>query len=156
MSAKIKVNEIRKEYEDFEKDKLIDEVVDLVLENDKLKRKLRKYENPHTPSSKQGFDKPQAQGITVGRKPGKYYDHQRTTRPADTPNTPSITVTAKVNPSNGNKNIAETGYYTERIITDIKVGKIVTKYKIVEYQDLDTREVLFAKHPDVPEKEICG
>ena len=47
MSAKIKSADIRKEYEELEKDKLLDEVVDLVLENDKLKRKLRKYENHH-------------------------------------------------------------------------------------------------------------
>jgi len=62
LSAKIRTAEIRKEYEELDKDKLLDEVVDKVLEIKKLKRKLRKYENPNTPPSKQGFDKPQAQG----------------------------------------------------------------------------------------------
>lgn len=156
MSAKIRAADVRKKYEDLDKDKILDEVVDLVLEIDKLKRKLRKYENPHTPSSKQGFEKPQAQGITVGRKPGKNYEYQRTTRPADIPNTPPITVTAEMNPSNGNKNIIETGYYVERTITDIKIEKIVTRYKLLEYQDLNTTEVFFAKHPNVPEKGIFG
>lgn len=156
MSAKIKVADIRKEYEELEKDELLDEVVDKVLEIEKLKRKLRKYENPHTPSSKQGFDKPQAQGLPVGRKKGKRYVHERTTRPMDIPNTPPVTVTADINPSTGNPNIVETGYYIQRIITDIRIEKIVTKYLILEYRDLDTGEVFFAKHPDVPEIGIFG
>ena len=43
MSAKIKAGDVRKDYEELEKDELLDEVVDLVLENDKLKREsLRK------------------------------------------------------------------------------------------------------------------
>lgn len=156
MSAKIRVSDIREEYGDLPKEEILDELVDKVLEIEKLKRKLRKYENPHTPSSKQGFDKPQAQGLTVGRKPGKEYNHQRTTRPKDKPNTPPITATAKVNPSNGNSNILKTGYFIERLITDFKVQKIVTKYTLLEYKDLDTGELFFAQHPDVPNKGIFG
>ena len=67
---KLNADAIRKEYEDLSKDEILDEVVDKVLEIERLKRKLRKYENPHTHSSKQGFDKPQAEGLTVGRKVG--------------------------------------------------------------------------------------
>lgn len=156
MSAKIKVSEIKEEYEDLSKDELLDEVVDLVLENEKLKRKLKKYENPHTPSSKQGFDKPKAQGIPVGRKKGKIYNHKRSTRPKDKPNTPPITVTADFNPSNENMNIEETGYFIERIITDFKIEKIVTKYIFLEYKDMDTGEIFYAKHPDVPDTGIFG
>jgi hypothetical protein len=156
LSAKIKAADIRKEYEEFEKDKLLDEVVDLVLENEKLKRKLKKYDNPNTPSSKRGFDKPQAQGLPVGRKPGKIYDHERTTRPKDIPNTPPVTVTADYNPSNRNTNIVKTGFYIERIITDFKIEKIVTKYTFLEYKDKNTGELFFAKHQDVPESGIFG
>ena len=130
MSAKIRVSAIREEYGDLPKEEILDELVDKILEIEKLKKKLRKYENPHTPSSKQGFDKPQAQGLTVGRKPGKEYNHQRTTRPKDKPNTPPITVTAKVNPSNGNTNILKTGYFIERLITDFKVQKIGIYYAL--------------------------
>lgn len=82
---------------------------------------------------------PQAQGLPVGRKKGKKYTHPRTTRPKDIPNTPSITVTADYNPANGNANIATTGFYVERIITDVKIEKIVTKYIFLEYKDLYTR-----------------
>ena len=156
MSAKINASAIRKDYEELEKDKLLDEVVDLVIENDKLKRKLKKYENPHTPSSKQGFDKPQAQGLPVGRKPGKVYNHERTTRPKDKVNTPLVTVTIDFNPSNGNTNIVATEDYIERIITDFKIEKVVTKYTFLEYKDLNTGELFFAKHPDVPDVGIFG
>ena len=156
MSAKIRATGIRKDFEDKSKDELLDEVVDLVLENEKLKRKLRKYENPHTPPSKQGFEKPEAKGLPVGRKPGKIYNHERTTRTKDKPNTPPVTVTTDFNPSNGNINIAETGCYIERTITDFKIEKIVTKYTFLEYKDLDTGDTFFVKHPDVPDVGIFG
>jgi len=147
---------LAKSLDEKSKEDLIKDYIELYKENEKLKRKLRKYDNPNTPSSKKGFDKPQAQGIPVGRKAGKNYKHHRTTRPADIPNTPPITVTAEINPSNGSKNIIETGYYIDRVITDIKIEKIVTKYKILEYEDLDTHDVFFAKHPNLPEKGIFG
>lgn len=156
MCAKILAAEVKKKYEEFEKDKLLDEIVDLVIENDKLKRKLKKYENPHTPSSKQGFDKPKALGLPVGRKKGKKYIYTRTTRQVDIPNTPQITVTATQNPLNGNTNIVKTGYYIERTITDIKIEKVVTKYIFPEYKDMNTGDLFFAKHPDVPDAGIFG
>jgi transposase len=156
LSAKIKAADIRKDFEDKSKDELLDEVVDKVLEIEKLKRKLRKYENPHTPPSKQGFEKPEAQGLPVGRKPGKIYNHERATRPIDIPNTPPVMVTADINPSNGSYNIRETGFYIEKIITDIKIEKVVTKYTLLEYKDLDTGELFFAKHPDIPKTGIFG
>ena len=153
---KIKAADIRKDFEDKSKDELLDDVVDKVLEIEKLKKKLKKYENSNTPPSKQGFDKPQAQGLPVGRKPGKTYDHKRTTRPQDTPNTLPVTVTAEFNPTNGSTNIVETGYFIERVITDFKIEKIVTKYTLLEYKDLDTSDTFFAKHPDVPDVGIFG
>jgi len=155
LSAKIKAAEVRKKYEDLEKDEILDKLVDRELELDKLKRKLRKYENPHTPPSKQGFDKPQAQGIPVGRKLGKKTGHEGKTRALDKP-TLTIEVTTTINPSNGSKNIILTGEYKERIITDVKIEKIVTKYLFLEYQDLDTGELFYAKHPDVPDAGIFG
>jgi len=155
LSAKIKAGDVRKEFEGLEKDKLLDEVVDLVLENDKLKRKLRKYENPHTPSSKQGFDRPQAQGIQVGRKLGKKTDHKGKTREEYTP-TLTIEVTTAINPSNGSKNIRKTGEYEDRVITDFKIERVVTLYRVYHYCDLDTGEIFLATHPDLPERGIFG
>ena len=155
MSARIKVGDIRKEYEELEKNELLDEVVDKVLEIEKLKRKLRKYENPHTPSSKQGFDKPQARGIPVGRKLGKKSGHGGKTRVKDKPSQ-TIKVIASINPSNGSKNIVKTGEYEERIITDFKIEKTVKLYKVYFYRDLGTGEVFKACHPDLPSRGIFG
>lgn len=39
-------------YEDKSREDLLDELIDSKIEIEKLKRKLRKYENPHTPPSK--------------------------------------------------------------------------------------------------------
>lgn len=153
---KLKASEVRKKYQDLDKDEILDEVVDLFIENEKLKRKLKKYDNSNTPSSKLGFDKPAAKGLTVGRKKGKVYNHERTTRPLDEPTGTPVTVTADFNPSNGNQNIKETGYCLERTITDVKMEKVVTKYILLEYLDIDTGEHFYAKHPDVPEKGIFG
>lgn len=152
----IKAESYKDKYKDKSKDEILDEMYQNYVELEKLKRKLRKYENPHTPSSKLGFDKPEAQGLTVGRKPGKTYNYQRTTRPKDIPNTPPISVNADYNPSNGNHDIVKTGYSTERIITDFKIEKIVTKYKFFEYKDKKTGELFFAKHPNVPDSGIFG
>ena len=41
--SKIRIDYIRKEYEELDKDELLDDVVDKVLEIEKLKRKLRAY-----------------------------------------------------------------------------------------------------------------
>ena len=43
MSAKIKAS-IRGKYEDFDKDKILDDLVDKVIENEKLKKKKEKLE----------------------------------------------------------------------------------------------------------------
>ena len=129
MSAKIRASDIREEYGDLPKEEILDELVDKVLEIEKLKKKLRKYENPHTPSSRQGFDKPQAQGIPVGRKLGKKSKHEGKTRVLDKP-TQTIEVTASINPSNGSRNIAKTGEYEERIITDFKIEKTEKQTKL--------------------------
>ncbi len=153
--SKIKVDDLREEYEKFEKKDLVEEVIDKVLEIDKLKRKLRRYENPHTPSSKQGFDKPQAEGLKVGRKPGKKSNHQGATREMEKP-TVVVPVTALVNPLSGSKNIVRTGEYEERIIVDFKIEKTVTLYKVFYYRDRDTGEVFAATHPDLPEKGVFG
>ena len=155
MSAKINAHDVRKEYEEFEKEELLDEVVDKVLEIDKLKRKLRKYENPHTPPSKQGFEKPQAQGLKVGRKKGVKSRNKGKTRDWEKP-TNFIDVPAYCNPKTGNANIEDTGKYEERIVVDFKIQKTVTSYKLHYYKDLNTGEVFIAHHPDVPPRGIFG
>ena len=161
MSAKIKAS-IREKYEDFDKDKILDDLVDKVIENEKLKKEkeklekeLKKYKNAHTPSSKLRFEKPQAKGLPVGRREGKKSNHVGKTRPQDTP-THTIWVKAEKNPITGNTNIVETGEVVEAVITDFEIKKIVTLYKLKEYRDLDTGEIFLARHPDIPDKGIFG
>ena len=66
---------IKKDYSDMPKEELLDEVVDLFIENEKLKKKLRKYENPHTPPSKDERLTSRSNfvsktGLPVGKKTG--------------------------------------------------------------------------------------
>ena len=62
------------DYQKKPKDELVEDVVDLIIENEKLKRKLRRYENPHTPPSK---DERKSRtnfisktGLSVGKRTG--------------------------------------------------------------------------------------
>lgn len=154
MSVKIKTK-IKGEYKDYSKDELLDKLADKIIEIEKLKKELNKYKNPNTPPSKNKFDKPQAQGLKVGRKEGKKSGHKGKTRAEEKPHY-EIDVTTDINPSTGNTNIEETGYVKEVTITDFKIIKIVTKYNCYEYRDLDTGELFIAKHPDMPNKGIFG
>ena len=62
------------DYQKKPKDELVEDVVDLIIENEKLKKKLRRYENPHTPPSKE-LRKSRTNfvsmtGLSVGKKTG--------------------------------------------------------------------------------------
>ncbi len=39
-------------YKEKSREEILDELIDKIIENEKLKKKLRRYENPHTPPSK--------------------------------------------------------------------------------------------------------
>ena len=40
-------------YNNRSREERLDELIDRIIENEKLKKKFRRYENPHTPSSKE-------------------------------------------------------------------------------------------------------
>src|SRR3989338_4194224 len=44
--------ELSSNYGDKSRDEILNELIDKLIENEKLKKKLRRYENPHTPPSK--------------------------------------------------------------------------------------------------------
>ena len=44
--------ELSSGYGDKSREEILDELIDKIIENEKLKKKLRRYENPHTPPSK--------------------------------------------------------------------------------------------------------
>ena len=75
------------DYKNKEKDELVEDVVDLIIENEKLKKKLRKYENPHTPPSK---DERKSRtnfvsitGLAVGKRTGYKGATRRQKEPTD-------------------------------------------------------------------------
>lgn len=75
------------EYDKKSKDELVEEVVDKIIEIEKLKRKLRRYENPHTPPSK---DERKSRtnfvsitGLTVGKKTGYKGSSRERKEPTD-------------------------------------------------------------------------
>lgn len=141
--------------EDLSKEDLIKIILEQRKKIKKLEKEMKKYKNPNTPPSKQGFEKPQAQGLKVGRKQGKKTGHRGRTRAKETP-TSIVEVAANKNPSTGNRNIKETGEYEEFTIIDFKIEKIITLYKCKYYKDLNTGEVFMAKHPDIPDRGIFG
>jgi hypothetical protein len=151
----IKVDSFKDERQDKTRDELLDESYEYYRENEKLKKKLRKYENPHTPSSKQGFAKPQAEGLKVGRKEGKKSNHNGKTRAQDKP-THIIEVITDKNPNTGNQNIRKTNEYEDRVITNFLITKTVIKYRCYFYEDLNTGEIFMATHQNMPNRGIFG
>lgn len=75
------------DYKNKEKDELVEDVVDLVIENEKLKKKLRRYENPHTPPSKDERKSPtnfvSMTGLSVGKKTGYKGSTRKKKQPTD-------------------------------------------------------------------------
>src|SRR3989338_9252361 len=66
--------ELSSNYGDKSRDEILNELIDKLIENEKLKKKLRRYENPHTPPSK---DERKSRtnfvsqtGLRVGKKTG--------------------------------------------------------------------------------------
>ena len=47
----LKVDSFKDKYEDKSKEEILDEMYKNYVELEKLKKKLRRYENPHTPPS---------------------------------------------------------------------------------------------------------
>jgi len=66
--------ELSSNYEDKSRDEILNELVDKIIEIEKLKKKLRRYENPHTPPSKEvrknRCNFVSQTGLGVGKKTG--------------------------------------------------------------------------------------
>ena len=155
--------DLERKYKDLER-KYKDKKKNFRSEFERLNNELKKYKNAHTPSSANSHLQKNTQKSSsdndvapnkVGRKKGKKSRHVGKTRAPAIPDH-IINVTTKLNPSTGNKNIKPTGYIKERTITDFEIKTIVTKYNIYEYRDLDTNEIFFATHPDIPKRGIFG
>ncbi len=158
----IKLSNFEDKHKDKTKKELIRELYDkyvkeekLKEEKEKLEKELHKYKNSNTSSSQRKFEKILVQGLKVGRKKGKKSHHKGKTRAKDKP-TYFIDVPADFNPKTGNKNIEPTGETEDVTITDFEIVRAVTQYILHEYKDLDTGEIFWTTHPDIPEKGIFG
>jgi transposase len=71
---KLKVESYKEKYQDKSKDDILNDMYDQYVELEKLKRKLRRYENPHTPPSKEARKKKNnfvsITRLAVGKKTG--------------------------------------------------------------------------------------
>ncbi len=70
----LKADSFKDQYKDKSKEEILDEMYEKYVENEKLKRKLRRYENPHTPPSKDERTSRtnfvSKTGLAVGKKTG--------------------------------------------------------------------------------------
>jgi len=158
----IQLNSFEDKYKDKTKKELIRELYDryvkeekLKEEKEKLEKELHKYKNAHTPSSQKRFEKVHVEGLKVGRKKGKKSHHKGKTREKEK-EYKLVEVTADFNPSNGNTNIKPLGYFEKFTVVDFEIKKIVRLFKCQYYKDLDTGEVFYATHPDIPKEGIFG
>ena len=75
------------DYKRKSKDELVEEVVDTRIELEKLKRKLRRYENPHTPPSKDSRKSETSfisqTGLAVGKTTGYKGATRKQKKPTD-------------------------------------------------------------------------
>lgn len=127
---------------------------------DRLEARLRQYENPHTPPSKQRHisssfgddDDLQTDGGTVGRNPG----HEPTWRPLPEPDE-VIEVTEETCPDCGDR-LGEAVDVTPRFIEEIPDPEPIetTRYDLHLYECDGCGHDIQASHPDCPAEGAFG
>ena len=155
MSAKIKTK-VKEEYKDFSKDELLDKLADKIIENEKLRKELKKYKNANTPSSSNKHLKENTQGLKAkkGAKRGAPKGHKGLTLKL-----PPVDITIPVTTNKCSycysTNIEPTGYIKKKkVICHIKAKTIVKQYNQYEFRCLDCGSLTLAAHKDIPEKGI--
>lgn len=137
-----------------------EELIDIILQKEKkiqeLERELKKYKNPHTPSSSNKHIKPDTLGLKAkqGAKRGAPVGHR-----GDTLHLPPaeeiIPVLAQECSHCGSENVEPTGYIKEKdILCLIKPRVTVRKYARQEIRCLECHKLTLAKHTDIPEQGI--
>lgn len=138
------------------KEELIDEIIELYKKNEELERELKKYKNPHTPSSSNKHIKPDTLGLKAkqGAKRGAPLGHR-----GDTLHLPPaeeiIPVLVQECSHCRSENVEPTGYLKEKdVLCLIKPRVAVKKYVRQEIRCLDCHKLTLAKHADIPEQGI--
>jgi transposase-like protein len=85
---KLKLDNYKNKYQDKTKDEILEEMYDQYVELEKIKRKLRRYENPHTPPSKDARKSKASfvskTGLRVGKRTGYRGATRKKKKPTDT------------------------------------------------------------------------
>jgi len=151
-----RIEELQKRVEELEEEN--EELKEkLALKDEKIKRlwkKLQKYRNPHTPSSKKrrsSKTKSKSRG-SKGRKKG----HKGTTRSKPEPEQ-TIIVEEENCPECGSK-LEEPEQIESKVVEDIPEPEpvVAKEYEIGHYECEDCGEEVVASHPDCPEEGRFG
>lgn len=143
---------MRIKVEDLSREELIDLVKKLFKEKEELERELKKYKNPHTPSSSNKHIKPDTLGLKAknGAKRGAPFGHRGDTihlLPAEE----IIPVLAQECSHCGSEKVEPTGYFKEKdVLCLIKPRVAVKKYTQQEIRCLDCHKLTLANHVDIP------
>ncbi len=153
-----KVAELEDRIEELEEENkdLKEEVAAKGEEIKYLWKKLRKYRNPHTPSSKKLGSSKSDSSDSDQKKKGRKKDHDGTSRSKPEPDQ-TVVVEEKNCPACGAE-LEEPEKIESRVIEDIPEPEpvVAKEYKIGHYECENCGEEVVASHPDCPEEGRFG
>ncbi|KXB08441.1 transposase [candidate division MSBL1 archaeon SCGC-AAA382M17] len=131
----------------------------LALKDEKIKRlhkKLRKYRNPHTPSSKKRGSSKSKSSSSGGGSRGRKRGHEGTTR--EKPDPEQTVVVEEENCPECGSALEDPKEVESRVIEDIPEPEpvVAKEYRIGHYECEDCGEEVVASHPDCPEEGRFG
>jgi len=131
----------------------------LALKDEKIKRlhkKLRKYRNPHTPSSKRRRSSKSKSSDSGRKKRGRKKGHEGTTR--EKPEPRQTVVVEEENCPDCGSTLEEPEEIKTKVIEDIPEPEpvVAKEYKLGRYECDDCGEEVVASHPDCPEEGRFG
>ncbi len=131
----------------------------LALKDEKIKRlqkKLRKYRNPHTPSSKKRGSSKSKSSVSGREKRGRKKGHEGTTRSKPEPEQ-TIVVEEENCPDCGST-LKEPEEIETKVIEDIPEPEpvVAKEYRLGHYSCESCGEEVVASHPDCPEEGRFG
>lgn len=141
------------DYEKKSKDELIEEIFDAYDEIQRLKKELRKYKNPNTPSSAQHFEaKPESRA--TGRPRGAPKGHNGATLDLPEPDE-IIPVRAQECENCHSTNTEPTGTVRKKtVVSLVKPHVRILRYDCEEVRCVKCHTITLAKHEDIPEEGI--
>lgn len=147
----------KSDYEKKSKGEIIDEFFEEVKKRDeeieRLKKELRKYKNPNTPSSAKHFEaKPKSRA--TGKPRGAPKGHDGATLDLSQPDE-IILVLAQKCENCHSTNTEPTGTLRKEIVVSlVKPRTCIKRYDCQEIRCLDCHTITLAQHKDIPEKGI--